>query len=62
MTDVTRIVVRIVRIETATYMLEGRYDEQGAIAAIESGEYGPFDSDIHTEYVGDVLSMEWRDL
>jgi hypothetical protein len=60
-TPVTRVVARIVRIETAVYMLEGRYDEQGALAAIEAGEVEPFDSEVHNEDI-DVLSMEWRDL
>jgi hypothetical protein len=57
----TRIVARVVRYETVTYMIDGVVDHSCAHDLITSGEYEPFDSDIDSEDV-DIMSVETRTL
>lgn len=57
----TRIVARVVRYETLTYMIDGAVDHSCAYDLITSGEYEPIDSDIHSEDI-DIMSVETREL
>lgn len=59
MADVTRVVANVTRHETVVYMLEGAYDMEGAEIAIQSAEYDPIESKIHTEDI-DVVALEVR--
>lgn len=60
-THATHVVATIARHEKVTYLFDGIVDLAGAYALIESGEYEPTDSNIHSEDV-QLLALEVRTL